>query len=256
MSGWKPVTSGIPQGSVLGPILFTIFINDMPEAVNSYSKLFADDTKIYKAIESMDDVSTIQDDINKLMRWSRDWQLPFNVNKCKVIHFGKNNPNHTYQMDGTDLIADTSEKDVGVLFDTDFNFRTHIRNMIKKANSRIGMIKRTFSRLDITGFKMLYKSLVRPILEYCSSIWFPLFKSDGDEIEKVQRRATKLVTSIRDLPYPERLKILNLPTLHYRRKRADIIQVYRILNGIDNINPDHFFSMADNETTRGHNFKL
>ena len=88
-SDWQPVTSGIPQGSVLGPILFTIFINDMPDVVSSFKKLFADDTKIFRAIESLDDISGIQEDINKLFEWSVKWQLPFNIGKCKVIHYGK-----------------------------------------------------------------------------------------------------------------------------------------------------------------------
>ena len=90
--------TGIPQGSVLGPILFTIFINDMPDIVESTMKLFADDAKIFKAIESFDDINVIQDDIDKLLKWSTEWQLPLNVSKCKCIHYGKNNPNHTYTM--------------------------------------------------------------------------------------------------------------------------------------------------------------
>ena len=91
LSNWKNVTSGIPQGSVLCPILFTIFINDMPDVVKSLMKLFADDAKIFKAIESMNDIGIIQDDINKLLQWSIIWQLPLNLVKCKCIHYGKKN---------------------------------------------------------------------------------------------------------------------------------------------------------------------
>ena len=91
-SPWENVTSGIPQGSVLGPILFTIFINDMPDQVKSVMKLFADDAKICRAIESMDDVETLQADIDKLFYWSRKWQLPLNISKCKIIHYGKRTP--------------------------------------------------------------------------------------------------------------------------------------------------------------------
>ena len=169
----------------------------MPQKVKSYIKLFADDTKIFKAIESVSDITLIQEDLNKLMAWSRDWQLPFNVDKCKTIHFGRNNPNHTYTMGDQPLPTDHSEKDVGVTFDSDFNFRTHIQNCISKANSRVGMIKRSFSKLNTQSFKLLYKSLIRPILEYCSCIWFPLYKGDCSEIEKVQRRATKNVISFK-----------------------------------------------------------
>ena len=126
--------------------------------------------------------------------------------------------------------------------------------MISKANQRVGLIKRTFSRLSCKSLKILYKSLVRPILEYCSTIWYPLYKYDIVEIEKVQRRATKLAPSIKELPYEERLKKLNLTTLYYRRNRADVLQVYRIINKIDNLNFDDFFVL--NPRNRGHKYKL
>lgn len=254
-SSWKPVTSGIPQGSVLGPILFIIFINDMPKMVESLMKLFADDSKIFKAIESFHDISVIQDDINKLIHWSIIWQLPINIGKCKCLHYGKNNPHHTYSIGNTDLINDETEKDVGVTFDSSLEFRIHIKSMISKANSRVGLIKRSFSKLSIQSFKLLYKSLVRPILEYCSSIWFPLFKTDSIEIEKVQRRATKLVPFLKNKSYTERLRVLNLTTLAYRRNRTDVLQVFRIIHQIDKIPFDNFFKLNQNNT-RGHPWKL
>ena len=241
LSQWKPVTSGIPQGSVLGPILFTIFINDMPEIVSSMMKLFADDAKIFRAIASADDINILQEDINKLLKWSVDWQLPLNVSKCKCMHYGNKNLNHSYTMGDTPLATDSTEKDVGVTFDTSLEFRMHIKTMISKANSRVGLIKRSFSKLNKKSFKLLYKSLVRPILEYCSCIWFPLYKTDAIEIEKVQRRATKLVPCLKNMSYPDRLRELNLTTLAYRRQRTDIIQVFRIINKIDNIPFKTFF---------------
>ena len=127
--------------------------------------------------------------------------------------------------------------------------------MTSKANQRVGMIKRSFSRLTNKSFLILYKSLVRPILEYCSQIWNPLYKKDIIEIEKVQRRATKLVPALRELPYDERLKKLKLTTLAYRRKRTDVIQVYRIITKVDKINFKDFFEYNQNPT-RGHKRKL
>ena len=153
------------------------------------------------------------------------------------------NPNHTYNMGNSPLIIESTEKDVGVTFDCSLQFRTHIKQMIAKANSRVGIIKRSFSRLNQQSFKMLYKSLVRPILEYCSSIWYPIFRTDELEIEKVQRRATKLIPGFQNLTYEERLKKLNLTTLAYRRQRTDIIQVHRIIRQYDKIPLDHFFSI-------------
>ena len=226
----------------------------MPEVVESLMKLFADDAKIFKAIESFKDISVIQEDINKLLKWSTEWQLPLNINKCKCIHYDKNNPKHTYTIGNIDLANDDLEKDVGVHFDPSLEFRIHINKMISKANSRVGLIKKSFSKLSITNFKLLYKSLIRPILEYCTVIWFQLYKTDSQEIEKVRRRASKLVPTLKDLPYPERLKTLNLTTLAYRRNRTDMLQVYRIINKIDNIDFDSFFPYNDNNT-RGHSKK-
>ena len=247
--------SGIPQGSVLGPILFIIFINDMPDTVQSHIKIFADDTKIFHAIENMDDISTVQNDINNLIQWSKKWQLPFNNDKCKVLHFGKKNPRHTYTMGSSELASDDKEKDVGITFETTFNFREHISNMVGKANQRVGLIKRTFSRLNPLSFKLVYKSLVRPLLEYCSCIWFPIYQSDINEIEKIQRRATKLIPTLKNMSYPDRLSFLGLPTLIYRRKRCDMLQVFRIFHKIDNIDFDMFFTRNTN-TNRGHQWKL
>ena len=255
-SDWQDVTSGIPQGSVLGPILFTIFINDMPDIVESSMKLFADDAKIFKAIESFEDISVIQDDIDNLLKWSTIWQLPLNLKKCKCVHYGKNNPCHQFSIGGQCLSEDLTEKDVGVTFDSSLEFRQHIKSMISKANQRVGLIKRSFSHLDIKSVKLLYKSLVRPILEYCSVIWNPIFKTDANEIEKVQARATKLVPSIRNSDYSDRLKALNLTTLAYRRQRTDVLQVYRIIKQIDKIPFDTFFKYSEIEQTRGHSQKL
>ena len=173
----------------------------------------------------------------------------------KGIHFGKNNPNRQYTIRNQDLFIDTEEKDVGVIFDSTLNFRSHINKMISKANQRVGLIKRSFTRLQPNSFKILYKSLVRPILEYCSVIWFPQFITETREIEKVQRRATRLIPEIRDLDYPDRLKKLNLTTLAYRRQRTDMLQVFRIIKKIDRIPFESFFEY-NNNPTRGHSCQL
>jgi hypothetical protein len=255
-SSWLPVTSGIPQGSVLGPILFLLFINDLPDLVNSEVKLFADDTKIFRKIESDLDICLLQEDINNLLKWSATWQLPFNIDKCKVLHFNKNNPKNNYKMTDKQLETSNSEKDLGVTFSDNFNFKMHITSMISKANSRVGIIKRTFSNMNKQIFLPIYKSLVRPILEYCSSIWFPIHKNEINEIEKIQKRATKLVYEIKNKSYSERLKYLQLDTLHFRRLRNDIIQTFRIIKGIDKVSISDFFTLNNHSITRGHSLKI
>ena len=203
----------------------------------------------------MDDINIIQQDIDNLLAWSIKWQLPLNLTKCKGIHFGKKNPEHHYTIGGQSLLIDTEEKDVGVIFDPSLEFRQHISKIVSKANQRVGLIKRSFTRLNIDSFKILYKSLVRPILEYCSVVWFPLRKSDALEIEKVQRRATKLIPELKDLPYSTRLRRLNLTTLAYRRQRIDILQIFRIIKQIDRIPLGQFFE-EKKIIYRGHHFQF
>ena len=139
------VTSGIPQGSILGPILFLIFINDLPDCVQSISTIFADDTKAYNTCDKSD---ILQEDIKALQEWSKKWQLFFNCSKCKCIHFGKNNPCTEYHFEtdkGKEPIPKcTEEKDLGVIFDDTLKFDLHIESIVRKVNSMIGLIKETF----------------------------------------------------------------------------------------------------------------
>ena len=174
-SNWAPVKSGIPQGSVLGPTLFLIFINGLPDVIENVTKLFADDTKIYRTINTVTDSVSIQNDLIKLADWSDKWQLRFNASKCKCPHLGKSNPNYNYNMrdnNNSDLQIEniTNEKDLGVIFDCNLNVNEHIATKIKKANQSLGMIRNAFTNLDRDMFLPLYKALIRPQLEYASVI--------------------------------------------------------------------------------------
>ena len=248
------------KGSVLGPILFLIYVNDLPEIVTSTVKLFADDTKIYRKIQNTHDSEELQRDLDKLMNWSQRWQLPFNMGKCSILHLGKNNPNHKYKLtsegDIVELVEIEEEKDLGIKFDSLLSFKQHTSECVSKANQRIGLIRRNFQQLDNYMFLLLYKSLIRPLLEYGNTVWYPCYKQDSQELEKVQRRATKLVKNLRDMAYPARLRALDLPTLVYRRKRADMLQMYRIITGVDNLDSNNFVKMDPGVRTRGHRFKI
>ena len=229
---------------------------DLPDQIASYTKLFADDTKIFRAIQSVHDQKVLQEDINKLEEWAQKWKLPFNIEKCKVVHYGKYNPHLNYTMENKEIVTSYDEKDLGVTFDPSLVFSKHIRNIVAKANSRIGIIYHSFDCLDKENLLPLYKSQVRPIVEYCSSVWDPLLKGDMVEIERVQHRATKLVPNLKDKTYPERLRALGLQTLAFRRKRNDILQVFKILKGFDKIGAQKLFNMSDVRVTRGHDMKL
>ena len=256
-SDTKKVTSGIPQGSILGPILFLIFINDLPDCINSISTIFADDTKSYNTCNNS---NIIQEDLDALQKWSNEWQLFFNCSKCKCLHIGKNNPQHDYYFtteEGRKYIPKcTEEKDLGVTFDKSLKFDVHIDNIVKKANSMIGLVKRNFSFIDIDIFLHLYKALIRPHLEYGQVIWSPQFIRQSKKIENVQRRATRLIPSLKNLSYEDRLKKLKLPTLKYRRLRGDMINVYKILNEDNTCNKNLLPLCNSKYFTRGHDKKL
>ena len=234
----KEVLSGVPQGSVLGPILFLIYINDLPSLAETPVKLFADDTKTYSTTNSPDNHEKLQQTTNNFYRWTREWNLDPNIKKCKRLHIGKNYPEYNYFItdDSNSLFYINNvkeEKDLGVTVDQCLDFHTHITSKVKIANRNLGIIFRTFTHLDKLIFLNLYKSIVRPHLEYASCVWSPYLIKHKIALEKVQRRATKCIKSIRDLSYTERLRKLGLPTLEYRRLRADMIQVYKILHGYD-----------------------
>ena len=258
-SSWKPVKSGIPQGSVLGPILFVIFINDMPEVVQNLCELFADDAKLFRKVHLRDEDSNkaMQIDIDALVAWSKKWQLPFNVGKCKCLHIGQSNPCWKYKMEGRILDDVEEEKDLGVVIDKDLKFHQQTASAVKKANMALGLIKKSFAFLDDQMLPLLYKSLVRPHLEYGNVIWGPFYKGDAQKVERIQRRATKGVPGLSSLTYEERLRHLKLPSLQHRRRRGDMIMTYKIVTGKVNLDREDFFSFAQNQTNRGsHPYKL
>lgn len=246
------VTSGVPQGSVLGPVLFLAFINDLPAVLSTKSQIFADDTKLYHPILSLVDYDCLQGDLDKLCKWSSEWLLGFNSKKCKVMHFGKKNPKYQYSMNGDVISTVTEEKDLGVVFSDNLSFSKYICNSAAKANRILGLIKRSFNYITKESFLVLYKSYVRPHLEYCVQVWSPYLQKDKDVLEKVQRRATKIVPGLENLTYENRLKELGLTTLEERRTRGDLIEVFKILNNLENVNPTNFFERRDYNGLRGH----
>ncbi len=264
-SRWHKVTSGIPQGSVLGPTLFVMFINDLPECVDSTAYMFADDTKLYRSIKDECDKDILQRDIDSLFDWSTKWLLKFHPDKCKVLRVrnkGKKVDNVSYSMktyDGsvTKLEIVDREKDIGVSVDSHLSFEHHISTQINKANQMVGLVRRSFKHLDYRTFCLLFKALVRPHLEYAGCVWCPFKKKDIEAIENVQRRATKMLPHMSTLSYPERLSKLKIPSLKYRRLRGDMIEVYKIVTGVyDERVASDLFAPVSNSSTRGHLFKL
>ena len=239
-SEWKFVTSGVPQGSVLGPVLFLIYINDLDNNLISKLAKFADDTKLCKSVNSLDDTQSLQIDLDRLHEWSVKWQMTFNVDKCVVMHVGSNNVNSSYVLGNNKLKSSNKEKDLGIIMDNSFKFSEQCNTAIKNANRTLGLIKRTIKSRNKEVIIKLYKALVRPKLEYCVQAWRPFLKKDIDNLERVQRRATKIITECRNQNYETRLKTLNLISLEDRRTRGDLIQVFKLIKGIDKVDYRNF----------------
>lgn len=255
-SEWTPVVSGVPQGSVLGPLLFVIFINDLPSAIRNISKLFADDAKVFSQYKNY---QTLQTDIDNIMGWCSDWQLKLNIGKCSIMSLGKNENRHEYKFNtnnSTVLLKRTEvEKDLGIIIDDKLKFDKHINEMTNKANRMVGLIRRSFEFLDNKLFKLLFKAVVRPILEYGHTIWSPHLRYLNHQIERVQKRATKMLPGMSNLRYIDRLKKLDLPSLEYRRLRGDLIETFKIIRGYYNIE-NTFFELSKHTSTRGHQYKI
>lgn len=253
-SEWSAVTSGVPQGSVLGPCLFIIYINDIDAAVDTVMLVmkFADDTKLCGTADNVADCQTIQTQLNHLFQWSQDWQMLFNKDKCKVIHLGRNNLMYDYHLGNDPLIKVDSEKDLGVYLHKSLTPSLHIAEAVKKANMKLGQLLRTVTYRDRTHFVKLYKQHVRCHLEYTVQAWSPWLKRDIDMLEAVQRRAVRCIHGLHG-SYEEKLRQIGLPSLFERRRRGDMIQTFKIINQFDDVDHAVWFTFAadGHRPTRG-----
>ena len=186
MSKWYPVVSGVPQGSVLGPLLFILYVNDIPDLVSSKVKMFADDIKIYTQITSFSDALSLQNDLDRLCEWAREWLLQFNTAKCQHLKYGSNASPYEYYMNeegyNSKLNVVSSEKDLGVWITSKPDFTLQCEKASAKAMQSLGLIKRTFTNLTKESFQILYKIYIRPHLEYCVSVWNPYLAKNIDKI--------------------------------------------------------------------------
>jgi len=260
----KAILSGIPQGTVLGPVLFIIFINDMPDIFQQlcYLYLFADDAKMYKSIATLQDAETLNMCLNEMDSWCDKWCMKLNRGKCQTMTIcgsGRSPLVYNYKLTSESefiLARVDVVKDLGILFDSDLQFKSHIYSKIGTARKMLGIINRCFTNVNKHTFLLLYKSFVRSHLEYGNCLWNPYKVGLLTDLEKVQKHATKLVCKTKNMCYIERLKFLNLPTLKYRRFRGDMIEVFKILNGYYDCVCAPGLELSSNTHTRGNISKL
>ena len=241
-----PVVSGIIQGSVLGPVLFILYINDVSDVI-TYPvnlQLFADDLKLYSNFTIPSATHSLQQVLDAVSAWSTEWQLTINVSKCSCMRLSSSHTQHSpvYCINGLSLAVSTTTKDLGVITDCRLSYTHHITEVVSKANQRVGVLFRGFQCRDLDFLRRAFITYIRPLLEYCSVVWSPTFKKYIDQVESVQRRFSKRIPEISDLPYLQRLARLGLESLELRRLRFDLFYYYKIIHGLTPHTSDDFFS--------------
>ena len=264
-SGSVGVTSGVPQGSVLGPVLFLIYVNHLSSFLNCKYMLFADDIKLYLSFDVTDlsyGVQMGQDEIDSLVRTSDAWGLKMNVSKCVCIRFSRRlhslpfSDISPYSVNGTNIKCVQSHRDLGILISRDLKFHSHIKQIVTIANQLTSNIFSCTVCRDADFIINIYEYHVRPLLEYGSTLWNMNYIGDLKLLERVQRRWTRAVNGLENLPYNERLRHLNMFSLQGRFLRADLIFTWKIFHGHCSVKPNNIFNVATDSRTRGHRFKV
>jgi hypothetical protein len=236
-SEYKRVLSGVPQGSILGPLLFVMYINDIVKEINndSFLYLYADDSKLGRTIMTINDCTELQAELNKLVFWSHKWGLKFNARKCCVMSFLKDKNkivyNYTMMEQTLDRVSNTA--DLGLIICDNLRWDDNIMKIVNNANKRLGMLKRSLGYGCNMQVKLLgYKALIRPLLEVNSIIWHCDTRKLLNQVESVQRRATKYILCDYSSSYEERLNRCNLLPLSLRRDYLDIVFLYNYFHDL------------------------
>ena len=222
-----PVVSRVPQGTVFGPLLFLLYINDLPQKVSSTACLFADDSLLYLKISSPADTAELERDLYQLQQWEQDWQMSFNPSKCEVVRVTKrrNLVEATYQIHRHDLTMTKTGKYLGVIISEDLSWKAHMDATTKKTNNSLAFLQQNLSSCLQDVKAQSYKMLVRPILDYAGSAWDPHTTTCIQQLEAVQRRAARFVTGDYRTTNStsQMIQDLGWPSLQQRRQDAKLV---------------------------------
>jgi hypothetical protein len=233
----------VPQGSVLGPLLFVIYINDLPESVKFFPcKLYADDSKILAEIKDESDALKLQQDIDSIVNWSDTWLMRLNYEKCKVMHIGKRNPGHKFTMQ--DTLANTIVTLTVTETERDLGHHIVLGRQVEQSCSDSGSDIEQLTRLDEERVHVQRRRLVAQVVQdvhssspriNCTGVEPVYMRADINRLERVQRQATRVSHRMKSHDYPTRLNMLQLKTLEERRKRGDLIQFFKLVDGIEEV---------------------
>jgi len=247
ISSEATVDSGVPQGSVLGPLLFLLYINDLPACIQSNVRLFADDCIIYREICSANDPETLQEDLKRLEEWEKKWRMTFNVDKCHIMHITKTRKTvkTDYTLHNQSMSVVQQATYLGVEFSSNLSWTPHINKITNKASQNLGFLKRNFHSAKPETKAAAYKSIVRPSLEYSSSVWDPYHSNDIQKLENVQRRAARFVTnnySKSPGTVTQTLNQLQWESLERRRQNTRLSLFHKIHYGLVDITPSQYMT--------------
>ena len=255
-SPYEAVSSGIPQGTIIGPALFILYINDVVELdLSSSLKLYADDAKIYREVSSPDETDQLQSDLESVAEFFTEWQLTLNIDKCETIHLGSNNMHRVYELNNRHIPTQNNCRDLGIKITDNAKFSGHCDQVVRTAYYRLKQFRISFSCKEVDFQVHMYTTYIRPLLEYNTVVWSPYLLKDIDAVEKVQRFFTRLLPDHSEMSYTERLRVLNLQSLEVRRIFNDLIFVYKLLYGLIDFDYRILFQINTNNT-RGHSLKL
>jgi hypothetical protein len=249
------VTSGVMQGSVLGPDLYVIATNSLLAAINLPCGAFADDIK-FAANVIKNTRNTIQDNINIVADWAKEHHMPLSTEKSFVMHCGKSQANHDYTLEGHPMKCVDSIVDLGVVRSSNSSYSDQCQAVAAKAARTANIIRRAFCTGDPKLLWPAYQIYVSPVLMYCSPIWSPNMQHDVTALERVQRRFTKSIRGLHELSYTDRLRTLGTLTLQHRRLYADMITVFKTLHGLTNCSPQSIGLSTSTSNTRGGGVRL
>ena len=253
-----PVSSGVPQGTVLGPLLFLLFINDLPEALltpDSHTRLFADDSLLFRPIKTSDDCRLLQIDLDALERWEHTWQMQFRPDKCKIMSFTRSPTPilHNYTLHNQTLERVHTHKYLGVHLSSDMNYNTHINNIHHTANRTLGFLRRNLHNCNSDIKHLAYKSLVLPTLEYCAAVWDPYTQNNINRLEQINTRAARFIANnyTRTPGITTHIKQhLNIQPLAHRRQTHRLHIMYKITNNHIDIAKHEYLHPSNARNTR------
>ncbi len=254
-----PVTSGVPQGTVLGPLLFLLYINDISANISSNIRLFADDCLLYRIINDPSDTLALQNDLNILESWQNEWQMRFNAKKCHVMRISRKRSNlvHDYSLCGTNLSEVKSYPYLGIHISNDLRWNVQSAHATSKANRALGVVRRNLKKCSKPLKNQAYISIVRPHLEYCSSAWDPYTKRNSDQLERVQRSALRFVCNNYSREPGTVTSLYNdtgWDLLSPRRESARLSLMFKIKNGLVDINESTYLQRSTTRTRKKNDY--